>query len=106
MKKTPTELTHFERSVFLKEVIIQNLWNSEMGSQKIMNVPIGNIIEFQQRDRQDAQNLNIDTFCRLPVSSAHCIIGTEKYPVAGYYYFMRMIIILKAMFNLKKVLEL
>ena len=48
-----------------------------------MNVPIWIIIGFQQRDRQDSQNLNNDTFCRLPVVSAQCIIGTEKYPDAG-----------------------
>ena len=27
--------------------------------------------------------MNNDTFCRLPVVSAQCIIGTEKYPDAG-----------------------
>ena len=48
-----------------------------------MNVPIFIIIGFQQQDRQDSQNLNNDTFCRLPVVSAHCIIGTEKYPDVG-----------------------
>ena len=48
-----------------------------------MNVPIWIIIGFQQRDRQDSQNWNNDTFCRLPVVSAHCVIGTEKYPDAG-----------------------
>ena len=34
-------------------------------------------------DRRDSQNLIIDTFCRLRVVSAHCIIGTEKNPDAG-----------------------
>ena len=29
--------------------------------------------------------MNNDTFCRLPVSSAQCIIGTEKYPDAGIF---------------------
>ena len=48
-----------------------------------MNVPIWIIIGFQQQDRQDSQNLNNDTFCRLPVVSAQCAIGTEKYPDAG-----------------------
>ena len=48
-----------------------------------MNVPIWIIIGFRQRDRQDSQNLNNDTFCRLPVVSVECIIGTEKYPDAG-----------------------
>ena len=48
-----------------------------------MNVPIWVIIGFQQRDKQDSQNLKKDTFCRLPVISAQCFIGTEKYPDAG-----------------------
>ena len=67
----------------MKEVINQNLWNFELGSQESMNVPIWIIIGFQQQDRQDSQNLNIDTFCRLPVISAQCVIGTENYPDAG-----------------------
>ena len=28
---------------------------------------------------QHEQNLNIDTFCRTPVTSAQCNIGTENY---------------------------
>ena len=66
----------------MKEVKNQNLWNFELGSHENMNVPIWIIIAFQQRDRQNSQNLNNDTFCRLPVVSAQCIIGTEKYPDA------------------------
>ena len=38
---------------------------------------------FQQKDRKDSQNPKKDTFCRLPVVSAECIIGTEKNPDAG-----------------------
>ena len=48
-----------------------------------MNVPIWNIIGFQQRDRQDSQILNNDTFCRLPVTSAQRNISTQKYPDEG-----------------------
>ena len=83
LTKTPTELRYVERSVFMKEVNNQNLWNFELGSHENMNVPIWIIVGFQQRDRQDSQNLNNDTFCRLPVVSTQCIIGTEKYPDAG-----------------------
>ena len=83
LSKTPTELRYVEGSVFMKEVNNQNVWNFEFGSQENMNVPIWIIIGFQQRDRQDSQNLNNDTFCKLPVVSAQCIIGTEKYPDAG-----------------------
>ena len=78
VNKTTTELRYIERSVFMKEMNNQNLWNFELGSQENMNVPIWNNIGFQQRDRQDSQILNNDTFCWLPVVSAQCIIGTEK----------------------------
>ena len=33
---------------------------------------------FSTRDRQDSQNLNNYTFYRPSVTSAQCIIGTEK----------------------------
>ena len=33
-----------------------------------------------ERKQQDSQNLNIDSFNRPPVTSAQCIIGTEKSP--------------------------
>ena len=78
LHKTPTELRYVERSVFMKEVNNQNLWNFELGSQENINIPIWIFIGLQQQDRQDSQNLNIDTFCRLPVVSAQCAIGTEK----------------------------
>ena len=48
-----------------------------------MNVSIGIIIGLQQRYRQHSQILNNDTFCRLPVVSAHAIFGTQEYPDAG-----------------------
>ena len=78
-----TELRYVQRSVFMKQVNNQNIWNFELGSQENMNVPIWIIIGFQQQDRQDSQNLNNDTFCRLPIVNAQCIIGTEKYPDAS-----------------------
>ena len=83
MSKTPTELRYVERSVSMKEVNNQKIWKFELGSQENMNVPIRIIIGFQQQDRQDSQNLDNDTFCRLAVVSAQCVIGTEKYPDAG-----------------------
>ena len=82
LNKTPTELRYIERSVFMKEVKNQNLWHFELSSQENMNMPVWIIIGFQQQDGQDSQNFKNDTFCRLPVVSAPCIIGTEKYPDA------------------------
>ena len=79
-KKTPTLMHYVERSVFMKEVNTQNLWTFELGTQEIINAPIWIFVAFQQSDRQNNQNLNNDTFCRPPVSTAQCIIGTEKYP--------------------------
>ena len=67
----------------MKEVNNQSPWNFKIGSQERMNVPIWIIIGFHQRDRQDSQILNNDTFCRLSITTAQCIIGTKKYPDAG-----------------------
>ena len=79
-KNTPTLLHYVERSVFMKEVNNQNLCTFELGTQEGVNVPIWIFVAFQQSDRQNEQNLNNDTFYRPPVTSAQCIIGTEKYP--------------------------
>ena len=67
----------------MEEVINRNLWNFELGSQESMNGPIWIFFGFQQEDRKDSQNVNSDTFCRLPVTSAQCFTGTEKYPEAS-----------------------
>ena len=83
LSKTPAGLRNFELSVFLKKVNNQNLKNFELGSQESKNVPFSIMIRFQQRNRQDSQNLNYDTFCGLPVAYAQCIIGSEKHPAAG-----------------------
>ena len=61
LSKTPTELKSIERSVFMKEIENQNLWNFQLGSQESMNVPIWIIIGFQQTDREDSQILKIDS---------------------------------------------
>ena len=67
----------------MKQVINKKLWEFELGSQESMNVPMWIIIGLQQRDRQDSQNLNEDTFCRLPLTFNQAIIGTEKHPDSG-----------------------
>ena len=82
-KNTPTLLHYPERSVYMKEVNTQNLWTFELGTQEGINVPIWIFVAFQQNDRQNDQNLNNDTFYRPLVTSAQCIIGTEKYPDSG-----------------------
>ena len=56
-----------------------------MGSQESMNAPRWIIIGFQQKDKQDSQSLKIDTFYRLHIVSAQCIIGTENCPDAGIF---------------------
>ena len=40
LSRTPTEFKHIERSVFMKEATIQNLWNFELASQERMKAPI------------------------------------------------------------------
>ena len=79
-KNSPTLLHYVGRSVFMKELNTQNLWTFELGTQEGINVPIWIFVAFQQSNRQNEQNLNNDTFYRPLVTSAQCIIGTEKYP--------------------------
>ena len=79
-QKTPTNLHYPERSVFMKELNTQNFWTFERGTQEADKVPIWIYVAFQQHDRQHDQNLNNHTFYRMPVTSAQCINGTEKYP--------------------------
>ena len=67
----------------MKEVNTQNFWTFELGTQEGINVPIWVFVVFQQMDRQNDQNLNNDTFARLPVISAQVVTGTERYPDTG-----------------------
>ena len=85
LSKTRSQLRYDERPLFIKEVNNQNFWNFELGSQESMNVPIWFNTGFQQRERQNSQNLNNDKFCRLPVNSCQCIKGTEKKPDKGIF---------------------
>ena len=82
-KNTPTLLHYPEGSVFVKKVNTQNLWTFELGTQEGIKVPIWIFIALQQNVRQNDQDLNNDTFYRPLVTSAECIIGTEKYPDSG-----------------------
>ena len=63
----------------MKEVNTQNFWTFELGTQKGISIPLWIFVAFQQNDRQHDQNLNNDTFVRLPVISAQVVIGTERY---------------------------
>ena len=78
-KKTPANLHYPEKTDFMKEVNTQNFWTFELGTQEGDNVPIWIYVFFQQHDREEDQKLNNDTFYRMPVTSAQCIIGIEKY---------------------------
>ena len=83
--RTPTELRYLEKSVFMKEVKNQMLWNFELGSHESMNVPIWIFLGFQQRDSQDSQNVNNDTFCRLPVIMLNVLSRRKKILMLAFY---------------------
>ena len=78
--KTPTELRYADKSIFMKDLKSRNPWTFESKSHGGVNVPISNIEGLEQIDRQSSQNLNNDNFHRPLVTSAQCIMGTEKYP--------------------------
>ena len=79
LSKIPTEVKYPEKYVFMKEVNTQNFWIFELRTQESINIPIWIFVACQQTDRQHDQNLNNDTFVRLPVFSAQVVIGTERY---------------------------
>ena len=85
MKYSPTLLHYPERFVFMKEVNSQNLWTFELCTQEGINAPVCIFVAFQQNVSQNDQDLNNDTFCRPLLTSAQCIIGTEKYPDSGIF---------------------
>ena len=85
LSKTPTEPQYVEGSVFMKEVNTQNLWNFELRTQEVMNVRIWKNVGLQQKKRQNSQTFNNDTFYRLRVTSAPCIIGTKKILIVAFY---------------------
>ena len=86
VKKMATELLYPEGSIFMKQVNTQNLWTFELGTQEGMNIPIWKYVVFQQSDREHDQNLNNNTFYRMPVTCAQCIIGSEKHPDSGILF--------------------
>ena len=63
----------------MEEVNTQNLWSFDLETHDGINIPIRIVIGFQQIERQDSQNMKNGSFFRPPVTSAQCIIRTEKY---------------------------
>ena len=64
----------------MQEVKNQKMWQFHLGTEEVVSIPIFIIIGFQQQDRENSQSLNNDTLCRLPGTSAQCIIGNQKFP--------------------------
>ena len=80
----------------------RSLWNLDLSCQENMNVPLWFNIGFQQRDRQDSQQLKFCSFAgyqllvlnaylfvrRLPVTSPQCIFRTKNYldSAIRFYY--------------------
>ena len=60
--------------------MIKILWSFDLISQQEMNVVLMIFVGFQQRDSQNTQSPINDTFCRLRVTTAQCIVEIEKKP--------------------------
>ena len=69
----------------MKVVNTQHFWTFDLGVQSDINVPIWILCIFSTNERQHDQNLNNDSFYRMPVTSTQCNIGTEKYTVVVFY---------------------
>ena len=82
LDKVPTEIYYMERIVFRKDVNTNNNWTFELGSSG-ESTPSFIIVGFQARNKIDSQTQDNAIFDRLPVSTAVCKIGSEKYPDDG-----------------------
>ena len=80
--KTPTELRHIEGSVFTKEKKSASMELQIRKSRKHECSYMENCWISTTRSA-GSQDVNNDTFCRLPVVSAQYITGTEKLPDAA-----------------------
>ena len=67
----------------MKKVSSQNPWNFELSSHEKLNALIWINVGFQRKNKTKFAKPDYDTFCRLPVISAQCTIGTENYLDAG-----------------------
>ena len=104
--KSPTGLRYNERSNFVNQVNSQNLSNFKSGSQKSMNVPIRKVIGFQQKNRQDSQDLKKVTFLDYQLLVLNPLIGRKKTPMPAYCLIKMLMFILKVLVKLKKFTEL
>ena len=87
LSKTPMEFRYFERPVFSKEVKNQKLSSFELGNQERMNVPKWFIITFQQRVRQDSQDMDNVTLTNVIVHQLlviNVLLGRKKIPMLTY----------------------
>ena len=78
----PTKLQYAERSYFFESRKYSYLVDFDLLSHEGINVVIWFQIGAQQKDRQDSQTLNNDTFYRPPLRCVQCIIESEEYPDA------------------------
>ena len=84
-KKMNTELPYPERSVSMKEMNTQIFRTFELDTPEGSNIPVWIYVVFQRSDREHDQKLNNDTFYAMPVTSAQCVVGSEKYPDSGIF---------------------
>ena len=84
--KIPTELQYIGKTVCVKEVNIQDLWTFALGTQEGQNVLIWSNVEFQQRDGEDSQKLNKDTFFTdLQLQALNAILGSKGIMIPPFY---------------------
>ena len=68
----------FERSVFSKDIYAQNNRNSKIFIEIRNNVPIFEILRFQQVNRLSIGERSFDISFKPPLVDAQSVIATEK----------------------------
>ena len=82
--KAPTKLSYIKRSSYMKDVTTESNWTFELGIGDGIDILIYVIVGFMQRDQFNQQHQKNDTLYKPGVVDAQCIIGSEKFPDAGF----------------------
>ena len=79
LSKTPTELYYEERTVFRKRFKNAGTWELQLGIESGKNILSFVIIACMENDKFGSQTHDNSAFFWLPMSSAVCRLGSERY---------------------------
>ena len=79
LSKIPTDLYYEERTVFRRRINNAGTWEMQLSIENGGNITSYMIMPFMENDKFDSQRHDNSVFDWLPVSSAVCRLGSERY---------------------------